>query len=435
MGGEKANSNEDEERCHCDFSPSHSLAHGLDSRAVVAKMLRRRFMIPLLCVLLTADVAPASAPAVPPITVRVITFGPGDHPFFKFGHNAIWIHDERGHKDPVYNFGTFYFDSPWLIVDFLKGRFVYWLSVEDIRSTIYEYKSDNRSVFAQELNLTDAEAQALADALEENAKPANAAYKYDYYRDNCSTRVRDAIDRAAGGALRQASLDPSSMTFRDHTLRLTADIWWEYAGLDILLSNPIDKPIDKWQEMFLPGELQEGLRHVRLANGTPLVKSERLLVASTKPPQLEKPPQRTFWFFLVGALSALLLLLAARHAPRLHGLLVALLAGITGLLGTIFTLIWFFTNHDFSWHNENILQCAPWALGLVISGFYLALGKPAPRALLLARAGLAASALGVVLKVLPWFDQGNWRDIALFLPLWIGLERSLSRSPGRRQPR
>src|SRR6202142_2806511 len=118
-------------------------------------------MIPLLCALLPADVAPASLPAVPPITVRIITFGPGDHPFFKFGHDAIWIHDRATDSDRVYNFGTFVFDSPRLILDFLHGRMTYWLSVSSLAATREVYQRENRSIVVQELALDPDAKRAL----------------------------------------------------------------------------------------------------------------------------------------------------------------------------------------------------------------------------------------------------------------------------------
>ena len=82
-----------------------------------------------------------------------MTMGPGDHPFFRFGHNAIWIRDERVPSDRVYNFGTFRFDSPRMILDFLGGRLNYWLSVSSLPHVIGEYRRENRSITIQELNL------------------------------------------------------------------------------------------------------------------------------------------------------------------------------------------------------------------------------------------------------------------------------------------
>ncbi|HXI59064.1 MAG TPA: DUF4105 domain-containing protein, partial [Polyangia bacterium] len=169
------------------------------------------------------------------LSVYVMTMGPGDHPFFKFGHNAIWIQDRTTKLSKVYNFGTFRFDSPRLIPDFIKGRLTYWLSVSSLDRTLATYQHENRSVEAQELELEPAEKAALAERLEVNARPEKRNYKYDYFLDNCSTRVRDAIDVVTGGRLRASAQGPARLTLREQALRLTADLPWEYLTLYLIL--------------------------------------------------------------------------------------------------------------------------------------------------------------------------------------------------------
>ncbi len=90
-----------------------------------------------------------------------MTFGPGDHPFFKFGHDAIWIHDAAAGTDRVYNFGTFSFTGPRLILDFLHGRMTYWLSVSYLPAVLASYERENRTIDVQELAL-DPDGQAGA---------------------------------------------------------------------------------------------------------------------------------------------------------------------------------------------------------------------------------------------------------------------------------
>src|SRR5690606_30185007 len=115
------------------------------------------------------------------IEIFVITFGPGDHPFSKFGHNAVLVVDPQQRVDQVYNFGTFSANSPSLISDFMQGRLMYWVSVSQKSSTIAAYAGDDRSVVAQRLELTPVEAQRLASRLAHNALPANRYYRYHYY--------------------------------------------------------------------------------------------------------------------------------------------------------------------------------------------------------------------------------------------------------------
>jgi hypothetical protein len=364
------------------------------------------------------------------LTIFVLTFGPGDHPFFKFGHNAILVQpkDESG---LVYNFGTFAFDSPALIPNFLRGRFKYWLSVSRMEETFASYVSDNRTVEAQELDLTPAQKWALWQSLRDNARPENREYLYDYFRDNCSTRVRDAIDRAAGGRVRQAGQRPVAMTFRADALRMTADFFPEYLGLDLGLGRPTDAPITLWDEAFLPERMRDLLRLVRIpgeSGDKPLVKAERTLFAASRPAKPDRPPNWT-WYFLaaglaLGASLAGLGRLGGKHPAARVGLGIAgsLLGLVFGVLGLILLSFWLFTDHKAAYANANILLLAPWSVVLAGYGVGAALGRPAAmrKAFWVVAAAAGFAAIGVLAKVLPGLSQDNLAIGAFLLPVWLG---------------
>jgi hypothetical protein len=405
--------------------------------------MRARWPLALAAFCLSLLGAPSAARAEPgdELTISVLTFGPGDHPFFKFGHNAILVHNDRTRRDEVYNFGTFRFDSPLLIPAFLRGKLLYWLSIQSLRGTLFAYHQENRSIDAQELNLTPAQRLDIATALEVNARDENKEYKYDYYRDNCSTRVRDAVDRVTGGRVKAAATAPARMTWRDHTMRLTADDLPIYLGLYVAMGSFIDRPITVWEEMFLPARLQETLRAVTIPGpkgDIPLVKRETTLLAADRAPLRTEPPGWKLRMGLVGSLlgGALAGLGAlgqrSRKARVAFGLLLAPLGLLLGLLGCIFLMFWVATDHEVAYHNENMLQCVPWALGLVPAGIRIALDRTGgiQRAFALCRAAAVASTVGLLLKALPWFSQGNGQIIALLLPLWAGVTYGLWRLGG-----
>jgi len=369
------------------------------------------------------------------LTVHVLTFGPGDHPFFKFGHNAIWIHPRQG-EGQVYNFGTFAFDSPTLIPQFLKGRLRYWLSRGPAGETLWSYQAADRTIEAQELDLTAAERLALQTRLDENARPENREYLYDYFWDNCSTRVRDVIDAVVGGRLHAAGARPSVISMRDHALRMTADLPWEYVGLHLGLGSLTDRPGDLWQEAFLPERLRDLLRVTRVARDggqRPLVKSERVLFTSSRPPPPARPPRTLPWFALVGIAAGALLALLGRLARRRRaaraalGAATGLLGLVLGLLGLALVLLWAFTNHRAAHANANILTLAPWALALCGFSVGVARGRQRAtrRAFLVAASAAGAALLGLLLKVLPGVAQDNLAFIALLLPTWGGLTLAL----------
>ena len=371
-----------------------------------------------------ADVLPT------PDRVSVLTMGPGDHPFARFGHNALLVEWQRPRLALVYNFGTFSFDGLQGIRDFMAGNFRYWLSVSNLSRTLAAYAAQGRSVAVQELDLTADEREELGRALELNALPENAAYDYDYYYDNCSTRVRDAVDRVVGGIVKQqVSEAPGRLTFRQHTLRLVADGFWVYLGLDVALGPKTDAPTTRWDETFIPEELQKSLGSVRRADGRPLVLRESLVVPSDRPPERSEPPARIPGFLLSGVLLGAAFGLLGRSGSKQRiariGFLstTALVGLVLGSLGTVFFVFWAFTKHWSAYRNFNLLVFTPWALALVVTQLAALRGKS--WALLWGERLIAASTLAAIVAVLlaliPHFGQDNTRVAALLGPLWIGI--------------
>jgi hypothetical protein len=370
--------------------------------------------------------APAAGPAEA-LTVYLMTMSPGDHPFFKFGHNALWVHDEAARTDRVYNYGTFSFGSAALLPKFFLGRFLYSLSRRTLRGTLHDYRDENRSIVVQKLNLTPAQRAELRDFLLWNLRPENRHYRYDYYRDNCSTRVRDALDHVVGGRLRQAAARPGAMTYREHTLRLTANLLPEYLVLLFALGPLVDAPIGRWEESFLPEKLQELVRGVTVpgANGDePLVLEESVLLAADRAPTRPAPPRWLAWFLLSGgaaggALAAIGWAGRARRSLRIvAGIVLGALGSLAGFLGTSLCLLWALTDHQVAYRNENILQCAPWLLALPVLAVGIARGRE--RSTRRARVVCDAAVIAAALKLLPWFPQTNGSVIAFALPLWTG---------------
>ena len=379
-----------------------------------------------------------SAPSAPsvqddPFMVQVVTFGPGSHPFTKFGHNAIRVVDKSKGTDVVYNFGTFAFDSPRMIVDFLQGRLRYWLSRSRTVSTMNGYRRENRDIELQDLDLSPAEKRQLSLRLEQNALPAHREYRYDYFRDNCSTRVRDALDGVMGGRLRPSAREPGTMSLRAHALRMAADNLPLYLGLLIVLGPSTDRPIDQWAEAFLPEMLERTLRGATLdardGPARPLVKAERVVFTSSRPPVRREPPLRWPAFLGVGVLSGLVLFLCGRLGSRfvlarlVFGVVIALVGAVAGGIGCFLVGAWALTPHEVVYRNQNILLFSPFAITLAVLGFGAAIGRPgAKRKVFLVAAwalGLATAACGW--KLLPWSRQDNGALIALMLPFWFGV--------------
>jgi hypothetical protein len=358
------------------------------------------------------------------VGVSVLTMGPGDPTFSKFGHDALIVSTGRA-RPRVYNFGTFSFESSTLLSDFLKGRLRYWLSIGSLDATMHAYERQNRSLLVQELELEAEAAQALAEGLAENALPENKYYLYDHFRDNCATRVRDALDHATGGEIRRALDRPAESTYRDHALRLVADDWPLYVGLDLGLGPAVDVPITEWDEGFLPERLAVGLRKVRVRGPDgerPLVRSERVAFQAAREPVRERPPLRAPLFFAAGALAGGLFLLLFRRSARifrvLSGALLALVGSVSGILGALLLFLWAATNNDVAHRNANAFLSPVIALALVPAGIALALGRTKARRFVertLYACGVSAGT-GVVFALVVHHDV--FRTASLFVPLW-----------------
>ena len=381
------------------------------------------------------------------LTISLVTMGQGDAVYERFGHNAIWVHDTLRHTDRQYNYGLFDFRQENFILRFVQGRMLYAMGGLDGASSMADYAAHNRSIWVQELNLTPAQRADLRDFLVWNAQPENRNYRYDYYLDNCSTRVRDALDRVLGGRIRAATdTVPAGTTFRFHTARLTTNDPLMFTGLMLGLGEPVDRPISRYEEMFLPLAFREHIRSVRVPgpDGTevPLVRSEETVYLSTTPESPAAPP---FWlpvYLLIGAALGGIFWYCGtrlrRSAGARAGLAVAggLWSLLAGLSGVILAGLWLFTDHSAAYRNENLFQFSPLALPLVVLLPLAAYGRGRARrtARTLAAMLVVLGIAGILSELVPGTRQVNAMLIALALPANLGLWLGLRDAPAPRSP-
>jgi len=375
------------------------------------------------------------------LTISIMTMGPGELVWERFGHNAIRVTDARTGSDVTYNYGMFDFAQENFILHFIQGRMRYWMEGHPALAEIRIYRRANRSVWLQELDLTPAQRLMLRDFLEENAREENRYYRYDYYRDNCSTRVRDALDRALSGAIRAATdTAAAGTTYRFHTRRLTENDPLIYTGLETGLAGATDRPITRWEEMFLPLALREHLRTITITapdgSRRPLVRSETTVFESSaaSPPVI--PP--TWWpvYLAVGAVAGALLMYwgerlgSSRGARAGFGIVGGGWSLVAGAAGAILLFLWVFTDHVAAHANQNLFLLSPLSLPLAVLAPRLAGRRGAPSRGTTAFALLvgAAAGAGALWKLLPLPQQVNPEIMALALPLQLGLALSIWRS-------
>jgi len=378
----------------------------------------------------------------------LLTMGPGEAIWERFGHNAIRVVDTRTGYDASYNWGIFDFRQEDFVPRFLQGRMLYMMAAFASEPMIESYRSAGREVVSQELDLTPSQKLELRRLAELNALPENREYFYDYFLDNCSTRVRDLLDVVLGGVLYDRFGEaPTGTSYRYHTRRLTRPDPALFTGMDILLGTPGDQHITRWAEMFIPMTLRDAVREVRVVreDGTgggtarPLVISEEVLAPARAADEPEEPPLWWPLYLLIGVLIAGGLWRVGVHARERRGARIALALGVgawsvlTGLAGLILVLV-LFTDHHFMTWNENLFLLNPLGLVLAVAG-PLAVARPSvrPFATGLSRVVVAVAAAGVLVGLAPFATQANGMEIALFLPAhvgaWLGMRALASPHP------
>lgn len=370
------------------------------------------------------------------LQVYLLTMGPGAEIYERFGHNAIWIRDAVAHTDRIYNYGMFSFgrgttaDLLSFAFRFAMGPQQYWLGVDSsLDNELQLYRARGRDLSAQELNLLPPQRADLALRLAVNAREENKYYAYDYFRDNCSTRVRDILDSELGGALKQATLGkPAAGTLRFHTQRSITNDKLMLIGIDAAFGPRVDRPLDQWDEMFLPEKVAKHIGELTVAGPdgqpVPLVGKEFSLLTIGAYHVEPKPPAWAGVFLVFGLVVAGLIRLSdSRRATAFIGRAVGgawlLLMGTGGLVLLFF---WTFTQHAATWQNHNLLLLSPLALALVPS-FWYRTGKAPPRwPPIIATVTMASVAIGAALALLPGIGgQQNQLIAALTaVPTFVG---------------
>jgi len=364
------------------------------------------------------------------LTVYLLTFGWGDAVWERFGHNAIWINDRTRGTDTTYNWGMFDFNQPHFVWRFITGDTRYWMEAIDLDAMLGYYRQHNRSVLAQELNLSPAQRLKLQQFVQWNALPQNKFYRYDYYRDNCSTRLRDALDHALSGQLQTSTVSRmTSGTYRWHTQRLLSGDIPLYTGATLALGHPADKALSMWDEMFLPVRMANDLRTVTIADSTdsriPLVRSERAIFTAGRPPEPSAPTSYLPLFVAVGILYAALMIVLVKSAESGQRFsfftataLATLWSLIAGVSGLALVFAWLFTKHYFMGRNENLMHFDPLSIVLVVLAPLSIYGsRGVSRAIKLAGFVALLSLFGFIAHGIPAFYQKNGAIIALALPI------------------
>lgn len=352
-------------------------------------------------------------------TASVITCGAGNEFYLAFGHSAIRISDPARGIDVAYNYGTFDFDTPHFYWNFARGMMNYCLSRSPFNMFMATYDYEMRALWEQQLDLSPQEVNNLYLMLEWNYQPENRYYRYDFFRDNCATRVRDMVEGACGKKKAEYGMWKAE-SYRRMVHQSTAGgclEWWTL-GVDLLLGLPADHRTDCREAMFHPLTMMQFYADAT-RDGHPLVADSRQLLVDHR-----EPLHRSFPPLVVFALLLALTAIATwRHwwRPWTDRVLFT----VAGVAGLFLCFMWFGTDHWCTRWNLNILWLSPLLLLIAIR-----LQKSPRWALWLQEGCFAVAALWVVVCGL------SVAILPIILTLALRVACLIPRTPQRqRQPR
>ena len=349
----------------------------------------------------------------------ILTCGPGNEFYETFGHSALRVVDTSMGIDVVFNYGMFSFNEPHFYFKFARGRLNYFVTVQPFQEFMAEYDYFGRSVTEQRLKIGEEELTRLFRTLIINVQPENKYYRYDIFRDNCATRVRDMVDAALNDNNRiDFKVENKHVSYRDLIHKYTGNNlkWWCF-GCDILLGARCDRDMTTQQYMYIPAEMMTIYdTSVTVCGQRITCQPKELLPQSFTPQETVFSPSL---LFMLMFLIVLILTLIGKHKGWKLIWLDATLFSAAAILSLLLLFMWFGSDHWCTKWNFNLLWANPLFIYLLFR-----LRKPA-------RGIVTATICCLVATILMWFigwpQNFNSATILITLMLLIRLWATLDR--------
>ena len=292
----------------------------------------------------------------------LLTCGPGTEIYSIYGHSALRIVITEKHTDNVYNWGVFDYETPNFAWKFANGRLDYMLDTEVFNGFLHVYFFEKRYVYSQKINIDAKETSKLIELINENLRPENIKYRYDFFYDDCTTRIRDLLEKSIGDKLKYPPSESGKLpTFRDMVGKYQNPYPWLKLGIDLLMGSTADKRATFRDRMFLPidmkDELSKSVIH-RSGKMIPLLQNPEVILNFDAPVMKQKffgsPP---FIFTLVIIL--ILILAALTKERKIIRLIDILIYSVFSILSILMIFFNFFTDHQQMKWNLNIIWLNP----------------------------------------------------------------------------
>lgn len=295
--------------------------------------------------------------------ISVITCGPGEELYSLFGHSAIRVIDSTDHLDVVFNWGGFTFDQPYFYLKFLRGKLLYYSSVDYYPDFMEEYIEDKRSVYEQVLNIDSVAKQKIVSAINFNMQGDNRFYKYDFLLDNCTTRVKNIVVENISGAAIANKVVPDKTTSRDliHFYLDRGGEPWIELGMDILLGSRMDRIVSNDEAMFLPEFFMKGLTDAKRED-KPVAGKATVLFNGNGAQNASGKFTPLIIFSIIAIAVFFISRSKALWAQTFTSIFDSLLFYVTGLIGVLILFMWFGSDHTACGNNFNLAWALPFNL-------------------------------------------------------------------------
>lgn len=282
------------------------------------------------------------------VEISLLTCSSGDELYSAYGHSAVRLKDPKLGLDVVFNYGTFDFDTPFFYLKFLNGTLDYMLSTTSYSRFINSYSREGRGVEESELILSTSQKEQIERLLIENAQPQNRSYRYDFFFDNCATRIRDIVFKVADIDVEKIKSNVEGVTYRDCLHEKVGPNEWSGFGIDIILGVRADECVSAYEKALLPDYLNQLFKDASLtASGRPILTKK---VKETQPAVLT--PTLCASLFLVVIVALSLIEVFSRRWFRWFDIMLAV---ICSLLAVLLWYLWVVSEIRITDYNMNVL--------------------------------------------------------------------------------
>ncbi|MGD2035867.1 MAG: DUF4105 domain-containing protein [Bacteroidales bacterium] len=301
------------------------------------------------------------------IQISLLTYSPGTKLYSVFGHSALRVKIAHAGTDDVYNYGTFDFDDPSFYFRFVRGKLQYSLSKVPFEAVQQQVQLENRSLIETPLNLSDQEKHTIVQLLRMNYLPENRKYLYDFFYNNCSSKIIDLIDESVPDSLEYNSLAIPKKSFRKLMNNYLKNRPWTNMGIDFLMGIPADHRAKGTDIAFLPDYLHLLIKNIRIAEkfGFKKVLAQSDIVRINNHPETEKPKIQPEFILWPLALILLISSVLGTYIPGVFRFLEKTLLVTFGILGSVIMILWLATDHYIFNFNTDLLWANPLLLPVV----------------------------------------------------------------------